>query len=344
MGKVVLVTGVSRRLAGRFVQRVQCGPDVDRVIAVDAVPPACRLGDAEFLRVDRQGADYADVLAEHGVDTVVHLAVDGGATVPHRGRAAVKEDNVIGTMRLLGACQRTPTLRRLVVRSSTLVYGGAPTDPAVCTESTAPREFPGDGFARDMAEIEGYVRGFARRRPEVAVCVLRFAHILGRHTDSPLGAYFRLPVLPTVLGHDPRLQFVHEDDAVAALCLAAGEPRPGTRNVGTFNVAGDGVVVLSQAARRLGRPTVPLLRPALGWLGTVLHSIGVTDLSPEQVSLLTYGRVVHTGRMREVLGFTPAYTTSETFADFVRGQPPGLLPPESLARAVDRIEEAVHGG
>ena len=263
------------------------------------------------------------MLTERGVDTVVHLDVDCVPTLPHRGRAALREANVIGSMRLLGACQQTPTLRRLVVRSSTQVYGGSPTDPAVFTETTAPRGYPGGDFAKDLAEIEGYVRGFARRRPDVAVCTLRFAHVLGPHTDSPLGAYFRLPVLPTVLGHDPRLQFVHEEDAVEVLCLAAGEPRRGTFNDGVFNIAGDGVVLLSQAARRLGRPTLPLLRPALGWLGSALHSVGVTDLSPEQVSLLTYGRVVHTGRMREVLGFTPAYTTSETFADFVRSQPPG---------------------
>jgi len=93
----------------------------------------------------------------------------------------------------------------------------------------------------------------------VAVSVLRFANIVGPHADTPLAEYFALPVLPTVLGYDPRLQFIHEDDAVQVLRLAAAEPRRGTTNTGTFNVAGEGVMVLSQAARRLGRPTVPML-------------------------------------------------------------------------------------
>jgi UDP-glucose 4-epimerase len=43
--------------------------------------------------------------------------------------------------------------------------------------------------------------------------------------------------------------------------------------------------------------------------------------------------------MRETLGFRPKYTTAGTFADFVRGRGPGLLPPEALAGAVDRIAE-----
>lgn len=344
MSKVVLVTGAAQRLVGRFVRRVQAMPDIDQVIAVDADPPARRLGDARFVRTEPTGPAFGRVLAEYGVDTVAHLGVSSVPATPYRGRAALKEANVIGSMHLLGACQQTPTLRRLVVMSSTEVYGWAAADPAVCTETTTPRELPGDGFAKDMAEVEGYVRGFARRRPDVAVCTLRFAHVLGPHSDSPLSAYFRLPVLPTVLGYDPRLQFVHEDDVLAALCRATGEPPRGTCNTGTFNIAGDGVLLLSQAARRLGRPTVPLVRPAVGWLGTALRSIGMSDLSPEQVNLLTHGRVAHTGRMREVLGFRPTHTTSETLAEFARYQRPGLLPPEVLARAVDRVGEAVRGG
>ena len=180
------------------------------------------------------------------------------------------------------------------MKSSTSVYGSAPRDPAVFTETTPPKSLPSGGFAKDAVEVEGYVRGFARRRPDVAVCVLRFANILGPAADSPLAEYFSLPVLPTVFGYDPRLQFVHEDDAIEVLRLAAHDPRRGTLNSGTFNIAGDGVLLLSQCSRRLGRPTVPVLLPAVTWVGSALRTVGVTDFSPEQIRLLTHGRVVAT--------------------------------------------------
>jgi UDP-glucose 4-epimerase len=228
-------------------------------------------------------------------------------------------------------------VRRLVVKSSTNVYGSAPRDPAVFTETTPPKSLPSGGFAKDTVEVEGYVRGFARRRPDVAVCVLRFANILGPTADTPLASYFALPVLPTVFGYDPRLQFVHEEDVIEVLRIASHEPRRGTLNSGTFNIAGDGVLLLSQCSRRLGRPTVPLLLPAVTWAGSLVRTLGMTDFSPEQIRLLTHGRVVATGQMRETLGFQPKYTTAETFADFARSQGPGLLPPEALAGAVDRI-------
>ncbi|WP_306336082.1 NAD-dependent epimerase/dehydratase family protein [Streptomyces sp. KL118A] len=340
MGKVVLVTGVARQLGGRFVRRIQRDPDVDRVVAVDAVPPEHHLGGADFVRADLRQPTIARVLAEHGVDTVVHMDVTAtalGGRGGRGGRGSVKETNVIGTMQLLGACQKSPTVQRLVVKSSTSVYGSAPKDPAVFTETTPPKSLPSGGFAKDAVEVEGYVRGFARRRPDVAVCVLRFANILGPAADSPLAEYFSLPVLPTVFGYDPRLQFVHEDDAVEVLRLASHDPQRGTLNSGTFNIAGDGQLLLSQCSRRLGRPTVPMFLPAVTWVGSALRTLGATDFSPEQIRLLTHGRVVATRQMRETLGFGPKYTTAETFADFVRSRGPGLLPPGALAGAVDRI-------
>ncbi|MFD7137744.1 NAD-dependent epimerase/dehydratase family protein [Streptomyces sp. NPDC059894] len=336
MGKVVLVTGVARQLGGRFVRRIQRDPEVDRVIAVDAVRPEHHLGGADFIQADIRQPTIARVLAETGADTVVHLDVTATA-LGSASRTLVKETNVIGTMQLLGACQKSPSVRRLVVKSSTNVYGSAPRDPAVFTETTSAKSLPSGGFAKDICEVEGYVRGFARRRPDVAVCVLRFANILGPTAETPLASYFSLPVLPTVLGYDPRLQFVHEDDVIEVLRIGSHEPARGTLNSGTFNIAGDGVLLLSQCSRRLGRPTVPLLLPAVTWVGSLVRTLGVTDFAPEQIRLLTHGRVVATDQMRETLGFTPRYTTAETFADFARSQGPGLLPPEVLAAAVDRI-------
>ncbi|MEU5163112.1 NAD-dependent epimerase/dehydratase family protein [Streptomyces sp. NPDC020875] len=340
MGKVVLVTGVARQLGARLVRRVRKDPGVDRVIGVDAVESGHDLGGAEFVRADIRQPVIGRILAEYGVDTVVHLDVTG-TPLGAGGRASVKETNVIGTMQLLGACQKSPTVRRLVVKSSTSVYGSAPRDPAVFTETTPPKSLPSGGFAKDAVEVEGYVRGFARRRPDVAVCVLRFANILGPTADSPLAEFFALPVLPTVFGYDPRLQFVHEDDVIGVLRLALHEPARATLNSGTFNIAGDGVLLLSQCARRLGRPTLPVPLPAVTWVGSALRTVGVTDFSPEQIRLLTHGRVVSTRQMRETLGFTPRYSTPETFADFARARGAGLLPPERAARAVDRVARAL---
>jgi UDP-glucose 4-epimerase len=313
-----MVTGVSRYLGGRFTQLLQADPDITRVIGVDVVPPKADLGDAEFVRADIRNPVIGKVIAQAEVDTVVHMAVlstplDAG------GRATMKEINVIGTMQLLAACQKAPSVRKLVVKSSTAVYGSSPRDPAMFTEDLEPNALARSGYAKDSVEVEGYVRGFARRRPDVDVTMIRAANVVGPHVSSPLTNYFRLPVIPRVLGFDPRLQLLHEDDLMRVLCHAATTGVPGT-----FNVAGDGLMTLSQAVRRLGTPSVALPRFAVGRLGSTMRQARVSDFSPEQLGFLTYGRGVDTTRMRTVLGFEPRFTTAEAFADFCRSVTPAV--------------------
>jgi UDP-glucose 4-epimerase len=223
----------------------------------------------------------------------------------------MKDLNVMGTMQLLAACQKAPGVERLVVKSTTTVYGASSRDPAMFTEEMGPKRVPSSGYAKDVYEIEGYVRGFARRRPDEAVTMERAANVIGPQVVSPITSYFRLPVVPRVLGFDPRMQFLHQDDLMAVLRHAALAGIPGT-----FNVAGDGVLTLSQAVRRLGKPSVGLPSMAVGRLGSVLRRARLADFSPEQLTFLTYGRGVDTTRMRTELGFEPAFTTAEAFADF----------------------------
>jgi UDP-glucose 4-epimerase len=330
VGRVVMVTGVSRYLGGRFTQLLQADPDISRVIGVDVVPPKQDLGDAEFVRADIRNPIIGKVITQAEVDTVVHMAVIA-TPVGAGGRATMKEINVIGTMQLLAACQKAPSVRKLVVKSSAAVYGSSPGDPAMFTEDLEPNAMARSGYAKDSVEVESYVRGFARRRPDVAVTTLRFANFIGPKVQTALTAYFALPVVPTVLGFDPRLQFVHERDGLEVLWRTTLEEHPGT-----FNIAGDGVILLSQAIRRAGRPFVPMPSPAAPWIGQVLRRLGVADFSPEQMRFLAHGRVLDTTAMREILGFTPRYTTVEAFDDFVQQQ--GLHGPLSrdTVTAVER--------
>src|SRR3712207_1827651 len=119
MGRIVLVTGVSRDLGGRFARTITADPEVDRVIGVDLVPPRQDLGEVRFVRADIRNPVIAKVIAGEDVDTVVHTSVVASGRLG--GRSTTKEHNVIGTMQLLAACQRAPGLERLVVKSSSEV-------------------------------------------------------------------------------------------------------------------------------------------------------------------------------------------------------------------------------
>ncbi len=339
MGRVVLVTGVSRGFGGRFARLIAADPGVQRVIGVDTTPPRADLGEVSFVRADIRNPVIAKVIAGEDVDTVVHLSVE---SAPDRGsgggRSALKEHNVIGSMQLLAACQKASGLERLVVRSSAAGYGSSSRDPAMFTEDMGAKRQPRSGYAKDVLEVEGYVRGFARRRPDVAVTMLRAASTVGPEVTSPLTDFFRLPVVPTVLGYDARLQLLHQQDLLDALHHAT---LGGVH--GTFNLAGDGVLMLSQAVRRLGRPTIALPKFALSAASQLSRHGGVRRLEGELTGYLTFGRGLDTTRMRTVLGFTPTYTTAEAFADFARSLPPGLLPQPARTTAPAAIAGGERG-
>jgi UDP-glucose 4-epimerase len=112
---------------------------------------------------------------------------------------------------------------------------------------------------------------------------------------------------------------------------------------GTFNVAGEGVMMLSQGIRRLGRPALPLPSFALASVGSAMRQARLVDFSREQISFLTYGRGVDTTRMREVLGFQPSRTTAETFSEFAASLEPGVVS-ERRVRAAEATLLGALGG
>jgi UDP-glucose 4-epimerase len=330
------VTGVSRFIGAHLAARLAADPSIDRVLGVDTVPPPRDLlrgmGRAEFVRADIRNPLIAKVITSAEVDTVVHTSLSSSPAASG-GRVAMKEMNVIGTMQLLAACQRSPRVRRLVLKSTTAVYGSSPRDPAIFTETMAPKAMPPGGYAKDAVEIEGYVRGFGRRRPDVSVTVLRFANFIGPRIDTSLTRYFALPVVPTVLGYDARMQLLHSEDALAVLEQAARQDLPGV-----FNVGAPGVLLLSQAIRRAGRVQVSLPSMIVGPASRLFRGARLVDMTPEQMRFLNFGRVVDTDRLRDTFGFTPRWTTMQAFDDFVHGHE---LRPMISSAQVNAVEKGV---
>jgi UDP-glucose 4-epimerase len=309
-GRRVLITGISGQLAGLLAARLEADERIEYIAGVDLTEPRHDLSRTEYVRADLRNPLVAKIVDSTRVDTIVHLSITA-APGSSGGRARMKEHNVIGTMQLLGAAQKSGRLRKFVMKSTTAVYGSSSGDPALFREDVAPGG-PRAGYSKDAVEIEGYGRGFGRRRPDVSLTILRFANFIGPTIDSPLTRYFTLPVVPTVLGYDPRVQLVHEHDAVEVLLRSVIDDHPGI-----FNVAGPGIVYLSQAVRLSGKPPVPVPLPFVNGLGTLVRRTRRVDFSPEQLQFLLYGRVGDITRLRTLFGYEPRYTTREAFADFI---------------------------
>ncbi len=308
MGRRILVTGLGTYWGSRIAQRLENEPDVELVVGVDTRDPRLPLEKTEFVRADSSYSILQRIVRATRVDTIVHthLLVDSAAT-----SRSLHEVNVIGTMNLLAAAGAAGSpVRKVVVKSSTLVYGSNFTDPFWFREDMERTRPPRTAVERSLLEVSAVVRDFADDNPHVLVSKLRFANVLGPKTDTSFGRLLRRAVVPDVAGFDPRLQFVHEDDVADALAFATLHDVPGV-----FNVAGDGVLPWSEVAAINGKIRVPLSPFLTGLAAEPLRVLRIVDLTPELLALLRYGRGVDTSRWQHA-GYTYHHTTLGTVTAF----------------------------
>lgn len=302
--KRILITGISRYWGGRLAQALEAFPEVEAVIGVDNEEPQVELERTEYVKVGAQHALLRRVVEAAEIDTVVdtRLVVDSAVSSSSKAH----ENNVMGTMNILAACTGSDSpVRKVVFKSSTHYYGCHQDDPAFFDE-TMPRPHPAQtGIERDIVEAEASLGEFADRHPEKAVTVLRFANVLGPDVETSHMKLFALPAVPMILGFDPRYQFVHEDDVFHALEHAVIHRVPGT-----YNVAGDGVLSLSEVAGLLGKPYAPVLPPwGTGIAASFARRIGV-EIPSEALNQMRFGRGVDNRRYK-ACGFSYKHTSRE---------------------------------
>jgi UDP-glucose 4-epimerase len=301
----VLVTGLATYWGGRLAQALEGFEQVETIIGVDNRDPIMELERTEFVRVSNQHSLIQRIVLAAEIDTVIdtRMVVNSLGASPRDAH----ENNVIGTMNILAACTGSDSpVRKFVFKSSTQYYGAEQDDPAFFTERMARPHPPSSPLERDILEAERAVSEFAEQRPDVTVTVIRCANVLGPDVDTAFTRMLALPVVPMVFGFDPRLQFVHEDDVVHALEHAAINDLPGT-----FNVAADGVLALSEAISLVGRRPLPILPPiGTGIAFGPLRRLGLR-VPTELNNLLRFGRGVD-NRLYKATGFDYGYTSRES--------------------------------
>jgi UDP-glucose 4-epimerase len=329
VGRRVLITGVSGYWGAELARRLERSGEFDYIAGLDVRPPPADLERTEFIRADIRNPLVSTLIPRTRVDTVVHSDV---LLAPEPGKAArqLHDINVMGSLQLLAACEKADTVRTIVVRGSSAIYGAEPNAPEFFTEEMA-RRFPvRTTFQRDVAELENYFERHARRYPEVTVTMLRYQPSLGDRIDSPLTRYLRASVVPVHAGFDPLLQFVHADDAVGALEALVLHPLSGP-----VNVAGEGSISLSRLLRLAGILSLPVPSPLFPTALSAGRRLGLgRELPPDAIPWLQYGLTIDCRRLIEETGFRPR-STVETVTDFIartRGKRFLSLPLPALRR------------
>jgi UDP-glucose 4-epimerase len=296
----VVVTGISGNLGRALAKQLHVEA---QVVGVDRRPLKDRPKDIEHHQVDLRKARVEEAFRHRRVDALIHLGIMHDPRVPFTEAHAF---NVLGTQKILDLCVRHG-VKKVVVLSSANVYGPRPDNSNFLAEETPLMAADRFSEVRDLIEVDMLAQSFLWRHPEIETVILRPVNIVGPSVRNAPSNYLRLPRPITVMGFDPMVQLVHEEDVARALVLAL---RPGVR--GVYNVTGPGEVPLSIILRELGRSPIPipylLLRPAM----KRLFRAGLSSFPAGELDHLQYLCVVDGTRAAREMGWTPRYTLRET--------------------------------
>jgi UDP-glucose 4-epimerase len=313
--RTVALTGAVGFLGRNLIGLLEDDDRIGRIVALDVEQPTTAGRKTRFYKVDLTqptvDARMAEILAAEGVDTFLHLAF---LASPTYASAWAHELESVGTMHVLNACRERP-VHKFILWSQTILYGARPSNPNFLTESHKLEGNRESRFLVDKIEAEAVVQRFARQMPQTVVTVLRMAPILGPTVRNYLSRYLGRRLVPTLMGYDPLMQFLHEVDALAALKLATMSDVPGV-----FNIVGDGVLPLHKVIELAGRSNWPVPAPVAKPAASLLWAAQLLEAPSSWVDYLRWICVADGERARKQLEFRPAFTTREAVLDYAGAQ------------------------
>ena len=306
----VAITGVSGYVGQHLLRHIEKGGR-QTVIGIDINAPLYAPPHMKFYSLDIRQGYLREVFQKERVETIVHLAF---VLHPHFDVRLMHDFNVEGSRNVLDAAVAAGA-HKVVVMSSTAVYGANPDNPPAITEETPLRGHPGFPYVRDQIAVERLAAEFAAAHPNIEVVILRPCIIYGRRTRSFLLDFFRrMPVLPMPGGANPQLQFIHVDDVVWAIRLAIAKGR------GPYNIIGQGTISYAEVAHVLRKRTVYVPR-ALAY--SVLDLLGlaklVDGLPPYILDFVSYPWVADASKAERELGFCAKFTSREALESMLNG-------------------------
>lgn len=308
----VALTGTAGFLGSSLLRTLESNPRYPRVVAIDNKKPPFSIDKTKYYRVDLTEVlvdqKLAEIFKKENVEVVVHNALP---VTPIHNVSYTHELMSVGTMYLLNACAAAH-VKKIVLTSTTDVYGAHPTNPNFLAETAPLRGGYKSRFIADKVDAEMQFLGFIKKHPEVVLTVLRPCTILGPNVHNFKTTFIQRPVVFTVMGFDPLFQFVHEEDVLRALELTIDKDFPGI-----FNIVGDGVVPISKVLKLAGRVNIPLPSPMLYPASQIMWYANLSPAPASHLDFLKYLCVADGEKARQIIKFKPKYTTKEALLSFI---------------------------
>ncbi len=306
------MTGGSGYLGSLVVERL-AGAGLD-VLSLDVRPPSREVPGVEHVTADLRSDAVPTLLQQRSVRAVVHLAA---VVNPPRTMSAdmLHDVEVRGTERVLDACVAAG-VEHVTVASSGAAYGYHPANRGhALTEDDPVRGSDEFAYSRHKAEVERLLARFRRLHPELGQLVLRPGTVLGETTHNQITDLFEKRVMLGLRESEIPFVFVWDGDVVEVVVRGVLD-----RVTGVYNLAGDGVLTVSDIAEIEGARVLRLPAGLLVRALRVARRVGVGQYGPEQVDFLRYRPVLANDRLKRDFPGLPTKTSREAYDVYRAGR------------------------
>ena len=246
--KKILIIGIQGALA-KMTAELLIKSDPNVIIhgvdsrSIDGLPKRSQLT-AQQMKYNR--TNFEKLFREHHFENVLHLGRLGHS--PAMGNIHKRIDmNLVGTNTILDLAQTFHT-KKVVIMSTHHVYGALPDNPMFLREDAPLRASFKYAELRDVVEMDQMCTNWMwKYQNEIQTVVLRPSNIIGPQIKNSITQYLKTPYAPLPIDYNPMFQFIHEFDMANMIVQALDK-----LNTGIYNIAGDDVISLHEAAEIIG--------------------------------------------------------------------------------------------
>ena len=301
----VLITGASGSF-GRLLS-TELSKDM-KVLGVDSRPMNAKMENVEHINLDLRHKSIFQKIRKRSIDAIVHIGVIRNP-LKHKEGGKAYYYNVETTTRLLELAEQKK-VKKFIFLSSANLYGPSTTSSGFLTEDAPLHAADKNPTLRDLVALDMMVQSFFWKVPHIETVIFRPVHVVGHMLNNAPTRYFRLPVLPTMLGYDPMIQAIHAQDLVIAIKHAI------LKDVrGIFNLTCGEQAPLSRLIQKLGGRAVPIPGFALKRFVNSLFYVNATHFPVYELEHLKFSCLVDDSRASSALGFCPSYSLAQIIDD-----------------------------
>lgn len=246
-------------------------------------------------------------------NSIVHLASILNPP-PGMSEATQRKIDVEGTKNVLDGAVLS-NCNQIIITSSGAAYGYHINNKDWIEEDDPIRGHSAFVYSKHKREVEELLLEYRKKNPNLKQLILRPGTILGVTVNNLITDMFQKPFVLGIWGHKSPFVFIWDEDVIQIIAKGLLD-----KSEGRFNLAGDGALTLKEISEMLGKFYLPIPAFILQSALWILKMFRLTQYGPDQIDFLRYRPVLSNKQLKAGFGYTPKYTTKETFIQFLKAK------------------------